>query len=367
MDERSRSFSVSPRRVITATGKCAALTAALAITAAGCGGGGSSNAPSEESVSVEQVANYTGADREARILAAAKSEGVLNLYTNPTDDITTAIVSAFEEKYPAVKVKVTQAGSSDLARRIAEEASAGRALVDVIETTPGALGELKTAGLLQAYKTPEAANFREGAVTDFLVTVRESYIGLGYNTDLIDAKDAPKTYDDLLDPQFRGKISIATSATGVRWVGALELTKGEEFIDKLAEQEIRGQDISGRALADFVVSGEVPLSTTIYNSHVAVSKEKGAPIAWQPLEPVVALPTALALSSTSTHPNAAMLFVDFALSKAGQIIYQATGYNSARTDMQSSEMSFDTMYIDTRDDYSEKYPKWEADMRELTK
>lgn len=335
---------------------------ALAMTVVACGSDGGSSQDSSDSL--VQVAHYAGSDRAEMLLEGAEKEATLNLYTNPTDDITAPIVEAFEKKYPDIEVKVTNSDSADLARRVAEEASAGRSVADVIETTTGALDELHRAQLLSGYTSPETDAYDPDTVKDYFVGVRESYLGLGYNTDKVKPEDVPKTLEDLLDPKWKGQIALPTSATGVRWVAALELARGKEFVEEMKGQEIKGQDISGRALADFIVSGEVALSPTIYNSHVAVSSEQGAPIAWQPIEPVVAVPTAVALTNFAPHPHAAMLYIDFVLSKEGQEIYKSKGYDSARTDMPSSG-DFEKIYVDTREDYAEEFPKWESDMRSL--
>lgn len=358
MSRLTRSAARKPRAVACV---CAWMVG-LALLAA-CEGSGDQGSATG-SADVLAVATYTGADRQAKLLEGAKKEGELELYTNPTGDITDAIVAAFEKKYPDIKIKVTQGDSSDLARRISEESSGGRHTVDIIETTTGALGALGDAGLLSKFTSPEEGAYAADAVRDHYVGVRESYLGLGYNTKLVAATDVPRTVEDLLNPRWKGKIVLPTSATGVRWIAALELTKGKEFVQQMSKQDIRGQNVSGRALADLIVSGEVALSPTIYNSHVSVSQAKGAPIAWQPVEPVIAVPTALALAVNAPHPNAAMLYVDFALSKEGQEIYRSKGYDSARTDM-AGDKSFQKIYIDTRDDYSSAFPQWEKDMRDL--
>src|SRR5918994_7270429 len=87
--------------------------------------------------------------------------------------------------------------------------------------------------------------------------------------------------------KWKGKMSIAGTSTGVRWVGSVPIIMGREFLNKLAEQEIKVQNISGAALAGLVVSGEVPLSPTIFDANVTLAKQKGAPVEWRPLEPVV--------------------------------------------------------------------------------
>src|SRR6185437_5493242 len=100
-------------------------------------------------------------------------------------------------------------------------------------------------------------------------------------TQKIAQADAPKSYADLLKPQWKGKMALSGSmGTLTGWTAALLVSQGEAFVRKLGQQDIRVYQLTGRALANLMISGEVPLSPTIYNSHVADSRKKGAPLAW---------------------------------------------------------------------------------------
>ena len=349
----------------------------LALVLGACGGDeanpaagaeDSADQPATEGVAsggpaeVDNIATYEGEDRQELLEAGAAEEGCLNLYTNPTPDITDALVAAYTEKYPQVEVSITRGGSSELAQRIAEEHSAGLHQVDVVETTSSVLDELQSAGITQPFFTPQAENYADGAVDSdgYYVTSRESHIALGYNTDLVSAEDAPKTYEDLLDPKWKGRMAIPGSATGVRFVANMELEYGEEFLQALSEQDITLQNISGRALADLVVAGEVALSPAIYDSHIAVSSEQGAPVAWQPLEPVIALPTGPSVAAEAPCLHAALLYIDFILSEEGQEIYLDHGYQSARSGLPSGDVDYEKVYLDTRDDYLDRFEEWEG-------
>ncbi len=113
------------------------------------------------------------------------------------------------------------------------------------------------------------------------MVVRESYTGIGFNTKLLPSDKAPKTYQALLDPQWKGKMAISgVSTTAVNWVGTMLIVAGPDFVRKLGQQNIRIYNLTGRALANLMSAGEVALSPTIYNSHVAASADKGAPLAW---------------------------------------------------------------------------------------
>ena len=106
---------------------------------------------------------------------------------------------------------------------------------------------------------------------------RESHIGLAYNKNSIASKLAPRNYDGLLRPELKDKIAFAGSDTGVTVIGAMLKFKGEEYVKKLKSQNPAIHNVSGRALLDLVISGEVGVSPTIFRNHVEVSLKAGAP------------------------------------------------------------------------------------------
>jgi iron(III) transport system substrate-binding protein len=197
------------------------------------------------SMSVAQIALYQGADREKILIEGAKKEGQLTFYNSHTWFRT--FVKDFEKKYPFIKVAEWRNDSKNVLRRVLEESKAGRSIVDVVETTPEAMGVMKRDGLLQEYYSPEARHFPEelkpkGKHGFFYLPDRETYNSLGFNTSLILPADAPRTMKDLLNPKWKGKMSIAGTSTGVRWVGNALDTLGREYLEKMAEQEVRVQD-----------------------------------------------------------------------------------------------------------------------------
>src|SRR5207244_5866135 len=100
---------------------------------------------------------------------------------------------------------------------------------------------------------------------------RESHIGLGDNKNSIPANLAPKNYEGLVRPELKDKIGFAGSATGVTVVGTMLKLKGEEYIKKLKAQNPVTHNVSGRALLDMVIHGEIAASPTIFRNHVEVS------------------------------------------------------------------------------------------------
>ena len=239
-------------------------------------------------MSLSQLALYQGADREKILIEGAKKEGQLTLYDSHTWFRT--FVKEFEKKYPFIKVSEWRNDSKNVIRRAMEEFKSSRNLADVIETTAEGMGLMKRDAMFQEYYSPEARYYPDDVKSKgknglYYLGDRETYNSLGFNTNVIGPNDAPRTLKELLDPKWKGKMSIVSTSTGVRWIGNTLNTMGREFLDKMAEQELKVQDMSGAALSGLVASGEVPLSPTIFDADVTVAKQKGAPIEWRPLEP----------------------------------------------------------------------------------
>jgi iron(III) transport system substrate-binding protein len=136
----------------------------------------------------------------------------------------------------------------------------------------------------------------------------------------------------------------------------------------MAEQEVTVQNMSGAALAGLVASGEVPLSPTIFDADVTVAKQKGAPIEWRPLDPVVTTVGYSGLSSKAPHPHAALLFLDYVHSKEGQQLMMKGGLWSPRADLGSLDQKFKKTYLDSKyslDELEKKLTEWEKLMIQL--
>ena len=230
-----------------------------------------------------------------------------------------------------------------------------------------ALSAFEPRASVEGYFYPDTVKSK-GKTGVYYLGNRETYNSLGFNTTLISSNDAPKTFKDLLDPKWKSKMSIAGTSTGVRWVGSIIEVMGREFLDKLAEQEIKVQDMSGAALAGLVASAEVPLSPTIFDADVTVAKQKGAPIEWRPLEPVVTTVGYSALSSKAPHPHAALLFLDYVHSKEGQLLMTKGGLWSPREDTGTRQQKFKKIYLDEKFSLAEiegKFSQWETLVRQL--
>ena len=318
-----------------------------------------------------QLALYQGADREKILIEGAKREGQFTLYTSHTWFRT--FIKEFEKKYPFVKASEWRNDSKNVLRKVFEEAKAGRLLVDVVETTADGMGVMKREGLFQEYYSPEARHYpnelkprAKGGF--FYLPDRETYNSLGFNSTIVPLASAPRTLRDLIDPKWKGKMAITNTTTGVRWVGNALENMGREYLEKMAEQDVIVQDMAPAALINLVASGEIPLSPTIFDANVTLAKQKGAPVEWRPLEPVVTTVGSAGLLAKAAHPHAALLFIDYLLSKEGQQLIMKGGLWSPREDVGSVEQKFKKNYLDekyTSEQMEAKIGEWEALLRQL--
>ena len=275
-------------------------------------------------------------ERTAKLVEGAKKEGSLLWYATIDVKDGEKILRRFEEKYPFIKAQMYRAGGDAMLSRIMAEARVGKHLWDV--TINGGLkGEFqKRKGLFAKYLSPESKFFPkefkdpEGYWTDMYLNVKV----LGYNTKLVSPQNVPKSYEELLDPKWKGKMGLVTNA--YYWFAIMLKTMGEEkgleYMRKLSDQNIQFR--TGRTLVtDMVVAGETSLAIALYNERVEEMKAKGAPIDWVPLDPVVPQIHPLGISANAPHPNAARLFVDFILSREGQQVIASCYRIPSRVDV----------------------------------
>ena len=218
-------------------------------------------AQSPKPTTLLDLAKYTGADRGRVLYDGAKKEGKFLWYTSLIAN--KEIVKIFESKYPGVTVETYRASGTQLASRVLAEAQSKRYLGDVIETSPPGLMVLRDSQLLLPYTSPYLSEYPEAAKQKaprglvFWTTDRESYIGVGYNKNVLPAADVPKNFDDLLKPALRGKMAISNDDVAARLVGGMIKSKGEAFVRKLKDQDVKVHGVSGPGFNELIVSGEV--------------------------------------------------------------------------------------------------------------
>lgn len=266
------------------------------------------------------LAGYRGPDRMERIVAAARKEGALSLYTSVPVKNMQEVIKPFEEKY-GIKVTLWRAADDKVLQRALSEASAKRYEVDVIQAATPDMEALTREKLLLALDSPVFKDLRPGAVPKHRewAIAQITPIVVGYNTNLLKKEELPKSYRDLLDPKWKGKLGV--EATDYDWFAAVSDHFGghQLFKDIVAKNGVmvrKGHTLLG----NMVIAGEVPLGLTLYNYMPAQAKRKGAPIDWFTLEPTLTFATAIGITRNAPHPNAALLFHEYMLTEGQRVM-----------------------------------------------
>jgi iron(III) transport system substrate-binding protein len=257
------------------------------------------------------------------LAAAAKEEGTVTLYSSVEDAATSAFAKAFTAE-SGVAVDVVRLTSTQLAQRFSAEAQAGAPAADALLISRtgftaegvknGWLTPLAQAGLPdfpgqlpQQFQLPD-----EGTAISIIQPA-----GIAYNTDLV--TQPPKTWADLLDPRWKGRIAVPDPGSSASYVGewlVVDKGSGDDLMTRLGAQGLK-KYASGVPAAAAVAAGEAAFSVMGLASHVADPKAKGAPIAFVVPDLTSGAEVVPAVATKARHPNAARLLVQYALSRAG--------------------------------------------------
>ncbi len=286
------------------------------------------------SATVEEVAMLKSPERQKLLVEGAKKEGKLLWYsTLIVDQVVRPVKAAFEKEYPFIQIEFFRANSEGVVRIMLAEYQAKRYDVDIVDGTVSPT-MVRRAGYLQRFYSPYIAEY-PAEVKDpqgFWGATNQYFMTLGYNTRMVKPNELPKTYDDLLNPRWKGQMMWSTSrgSGAPMFIGnilqAMGESAGKAYLQKLKNQNIAKTTASNRQVLDLVIAGEYPIAVHIFNHHAFISKGKGAPVEWQAIEPVTATVNSVGLAKNTPHPHAAMLFLDFVLSEKGQKVFQQSNY-----------------------------------------
>ncbi len=255
-------------------------------------------------------------------VSAAKKEGTLTLYTTIAEKDLPTLIKPFESKY-GVKVTVWRAGTSNVLQRAVQETSAKKYDVDVIHIGAPEMEALAREQVLLPVTSPVHNDLQPGSVPahrQWAATLLSVWVQ-AYNTKLIKKETLPKTYRDLLDPKWKGKLGVEGKdedwfASVVDVMGGGET--GLKFFRDLTATNGLSVRQGHTLLNNLVISGEVPLALNIYNYMPEQARKKGAPIDWFAIEPAIARSNGVGVARHAPHPNAAMLFYEYLLGDAQQ-------------------------------------------------
>lgn len=313
------------------------------------------------------LALYQGADRLQKLIAGAKKEGTFTIYSSAQASDIDPLLAAFEKKY-GIKGVMWRAGSENVLNRAVQEARANRNTFDVVETNGPELESMSREKILQRVSSPYLADLIPAAVRPHgeWVGTRVNVFAQAYNTKLIKKQDLPKTWEDLLNPKWKGKLGIEQDDSD--WLAGVFADIGEAKGTKLFKDIVAANHMSARKghtlLTQLVVSGEVPLALTVYNYKAEQLKKEGAPIDWFTIGNAIARPNGAGVSRKAPHPHAAVLFYDFEISPEGQQIFANRDFVPTSRKIDTPLNKVPMKFIDAKVSLDE-YDKWKSLYRQL--
>lgn len=309
---------------------------------AGCGGGSAETpAPASEAPAAESAAPA----EESKVAETEKTySGKVMLYSSMQEDQLIAIKEGFEKKYPGVTMEYYFAGTSKVVTKISTEAQAGHVDADVIWVGDAAdYVSFKEEGILQKYSSPELDS---GAIADEYIDPEGYYaagrlvgVGIAYNTALVSAEEAPKTWNDLLDAKWNDQIVMSdpgTAGTTKYWMNAMMCS------DKYGTEYMQSLKDNGCYLESGTTATHNQLAASAYQVGVCLDYvsanliAEGSPIAFLYPEDTVSIASPVGLVADCNNEENGKLLIDFMLSKEGQEILVANNLVSVRTDVEQS-------------------------------
>jgi ABC-type Fe3+ transport system substrate-binding protein len=299
---------------------------------------------SAQALTQQEIADLKGPERQKILEEGAKKEGKVTIYSGMiVDQALRPITEAFMKKYPYIKAEYWRADSNKIVQKILAESRARAVTADVAEST--SLSEpLIKAKVVVPFNSPSLDAYPEEYRDPRRLwgPTRFSYFGAAYNTKALSAADVPKSYEDLLDPKWKGKLAWRSGSDSGSTLFITNIImmmgdkKADDYFKKLSQQKVVNFTGSARTLVNRVIEGEYPLALNIFLHHPVISAQKGAPVAALPLQPVPSLNGTVLFVRNAPNPHAAMLLIDFILSKEGQATLEAADYLPAHPDASAS-------------------------------
>jgi len=257
--------------------------------------------------------------QDAKSIDAGKKEGgKVIVYSSMESSISDGIAAAFKKK-TGLEMEYWRGSSTKVLDRALNEHRAGKPLFDVAITIADPMFLMQKEGVFARYTSPAAADYPKSLIDPNLgPNYRTLLIGIVYNKDVIKPTDAPKSFEDLVKPQYRGKLIMpdpTQHTTTTQWVASLPKLLGKERADKFVSELAATKPILAESLlppVERAVSGEVPIAITLLH-YTYVFSQKGAPLDYVRMPRLLGDANYVALANKAPHPNAGKAFIDYFL------------------------------------------------------
>lgn len=269
--------------------------------------------------------------QDRRLIEAAKNEGgKVVVYGALEGDTVDALKKAFQQK-TGLELAYWRASATKVMDRALSEYRAGKPLFDLLTVNSSLMASMVKEGVFARYESPMAKDFPESVIHPYLgPRYFNVLIGIVYNKNAIKPAEAPKSLEDLLRPQYRGKLVMpdpTQHTTTTLWLASLHHLMGKEKADRFIRDLAATKPIlveSFLPAAERATTGEAPIAIG-YIKYVFSFGLRGVPLDYAKLDKMLGDGNYVALGSKAPHPNAAKTFIDFFLGDAGMNILARNG------------------------------------------
>ncbi len=308
--------------------------------------------------------------QSVQLIDAAKKEGgKVVVYTSLESFTADALKKAFQEK-TGLKMEYWRGGSTEVIDRVLSEHRVGKPVFDVVATTGDHMRLMAKEGAFAKYESPSLKGFPNDAIDPILgARYRNVLYGVIYNKSDIKPADAPKSLEDVVKPEFRGKLVMpdpVNHTLTTQWLASLDKImpkpRAEKFIHDLAAAKPIFVDSIVPA-ADRVGTGETPIGITFVRFVLTYNKQ-GANLDYVRDYQMLGDGQYITLGAKAAHPNAGKAFIDFFLDDESMKIQADTGEFVNRRGVypplaDAEKIKFVQMYSFGKQDYEEKKSEYE--------
>lgn len=273
------------------------------------------------------INGQTVADSE--LFAKAKAEGSISLYSGYVENSEKEVIKAFTED-TGIKVNLVRLVPNRLLERVLSEQGAGKLGADVIRTSEfSSVSAMDKAGAFTEYRVPNYGQLDDSVKygSGKFYRVFDPAFTFAYNTALVSEADAPKSWKDLLDPKWKGKIGTTQVGAGGSSASLVRFQRnvlGDDYLRGYADQKPRIFDSSG-AQQESLSRGEIQVATGVVSS-VNIASHNNAPVKFVvPEEGFALYDYFLGMTPKAQHPAAAKVFMNWNLSKRGASVFAQIG------------------------------------------
>ncbi|MSP40315.1 MAG: extracellular solute-binding protein [Deltaproteobacteria bacterium] len=257
--------------------------------------------------------------QDAKLIDAAKKEGGKVVVYGSLENDTMDLLSAAFKKKTGLEVAYWRDAANKVTDRIGAEARAGKPQADLVLTTTSTLRLIQKDGLLAKYDSPAAKAFPKTVIDPELgPAYRSTVIGVVYHTGIIKPADGPKSLEDLVKPQYKGKVVVpdpSLHTTTAQWLASLHKIMGKEKAEKFIHDLAASKPLLVPSLTpagERITTGETPIGIAFLKNVVFYGRT-GVPLDYVRLGKFMGDGQSISMANKAPHPNAGKVFIDYFL------------------------------------------------------